>query len=58
MTLDDLERRRALLLQDYQIITGHLQEVDHWIEKLSAEAAQAAPAAPPEPELPLVKEPD
>lgn len=54
LNLEQLQARRIALMLDYQLIVGHLQEVDHWIEQCdkaaSAMEAASEPDTLPEPD--------
>lgn len=35
---DELEARRDALIHDFQLVVGHLQEIDYWLDQLDREA--------------------
>ncbi len=49
VTREELQERRADLMQDYTMVVGHLQEVDYWLAKLGEEPPPETPGEP-EPE--------
>ena len=54
---EQLEVRRAALMEDYRIVVGHLQEVDYWLAQIGTEA-EPAPAPGPEDPSTVVPEPE